>query len=119
MHGSAMATSVNERSSRLPISHVVISATANGFGARLSASAMPAPASALTATPARISPSGDSFVPASSSSGTNAATAPRIANAGSSKGVAAAKPKYSAITAPSAAAGLAPRTDGSASGLRR
>ena len=116
--GAASRTSSTLRSAREPISQLTISFTDQGLGARLSASATPAPATVWTITPARMKVMIDEAAPASASSTTTPTAAPAIAATGSVQGASPATPKYSVITAPKAAIAETPSTPGSARALR-
>ncbi len=92
MNGAASANCGSERSASEPSSQCTISEAANGFGARLSTSAVRAEAKLETARPARISVIEDDPAPASACTSRVAAKAPASAVSGSASGKAAARP---------------------------
>ncbi len=119
MKGSAINTWRIERSSSEPNSQKAISSAANGLGARLSISAVPAAASEDMAKPARIRTSRLERGPATTRRRPTETKAPAIAASGSAKERASTRPKEITVTAPNAAAEGAPKREGEASGLRR
>ena len=92
MKGAASCTCSQERSESEPIIQNMISVAAKGLGDRFSASAVSAPHSAESATPARISVSAPPRAPASPSSIAAAVPAPTSASSGSASGTSAESP---------------------------
>ena len=117
--GAASQTCTKLRSVSEPISQNMISVEANGFGDKLSASEVNAPATLDTATPARISVVVDPLAPARATITIVASAAPVSPASGKANAMRPARPEWIAVTAPSAAPPEMPSRPGSASGLRR
>ena len=101
-----------------PSSQKAISSAANGLGARLRTSAVPAPARLDKASPARMRTRRLDRGPATRIKSATEMNAPRIAAKGKRKEMAPTEPKAITATAPNAAAAEAPNRSGAASGLR-
>ncbi|MNT26633.1 hypothetical protein D3C72_1622220 [compost metagenome] len=93
MPGAANFSSTTLRSASDPISQLTISFTAQGLGARFSASATPAPAMVWITTPARMKVTTLLVAPASANSSRTPAPAPIMAATGSTQGALAAAPR--------------------------
>ena len=92
INGAASCKWLRLRSASDPIIQNTTSVTANGLGARFSASAVAAPANPLIATPARIDVNVLASRPASAYSNTTAINAPAIPASGKASGAANERP---------------------------
>ena len=117
MNGSAVSTSSISRSVSAPISQLMISLAANGFGAMLMTKAVSAPASVDKTMPPNMNPIGPPPRPIANSK-RMLAPAPIMAHPNRPKGT-RLMPKKIARTPPKAALAETPSTVGSANGLRK